>query len=599
MQYASRIKVLIINNVKGLQINGVTMLKFSLMCLIFLISSANTQTVSTSSELVNKCEDLISRKMKSDNIIGVSAAIIVDDSIIWKKGFGYADKENRVPMTINTVVNTASVTKTFTALAIMQLQEKGLIDINQPLKKYLPRFNPKCTGAYLERLTIRSVITHSSGIQTDILKNTDAGSGKYTDVLGFINDTYLLYPPGMVESYSNSGYNILGHLIKEVSGQDYTEYIHENIFAPLGMSHSGFLNDSLINRTKIYSGGESIKEYGFSDIASGGIYTDITDFTKYARGLMDAYNGMNSALIQTPSIREMFTFQHDQVLIESNKKGLGWFMFRNDSAFALTHAGDAAWGHAEICLVPERKAAVMILINSAEGESLRRDISSSFIKNFGMTIPDIIPPRVIKNVQKEIQPVNLTEDILKAHAGDYSPGFSIITISVEDGNLIMDRDNRHFLLKALSENEFVPCEKIGQDSLVEKNDERYCFMDSDNFHMLFHEAGSNETRLGYKLNKFNTSSLNKKLGRYEHFGYQLLVGDTKFKGAELSLAGQRVMVLKLIADDGAYTFPLNVISDEYAVTSGLGTGFAYTVKFMEDKKHFIIDFGGITFKKIK
>ena len=130
MQYASRIKVLIINNVKGLQMNRIILLKFSLLYLIFLISSANTQTVSTSSELINKCEDLISKKMKSDNIIGVSAAIIVDDSIIWEKGFGYADKDNKVPMTINTAVNIASITKTFTALAIMQLQEKGLIDIN-------------------------------------------------------------------------------------------------------------------------------------------------------------------------------------------------------------------------------------------------------------------------------------------------------------------------------------------------------------------------------------------------------------------------------------------------------------------------------------
>ena len=179
-------------------------------------------------------------------------------------------------------------------------------------------------------------------------------------MLGFINDTYLLFPPGLVESYSNSGYNILGHLIKEVSGQDCAEYIHENILSPLGMSHSGFITDSLNNRTKIYSGGKSMKEYGFSNLPAGGIYTDIDDFAKYAWGLMDAYNGMNSALVQTASILEMFTLQRDQVLIESNKKGLGWFMFKNDSAFAVTHAGDAAWGHAEICLVPEKRAAVMI-----------------------------------------------------------------------------------------------------------------------------------------------------------------------------------------------------------------------------------------------
>ena len=113
-----------------------------------------------------------------------------------------------------------------------------------------------------------------------------------------------------------------------------------------------------------------------------------------------------------------------------------------------------------------------------------------------MSVPDIIPSRVIKEVHKEIQPVSLPEYILRAHAGVYSSGFSFLTISVKDGSLVMNRDNRHFLLKALSENEFVPYEKVGPDSLAEKTKERYCFINSDNFHMLFHEAGNKETRLG-------------------------------------------------------------------------------------------------------
>jgi CubicO group peptidase (beta-lactamase class C family) len=570
-----------------------------ILCLTFSTISMNAQNNNSHAELIKECEDLILSKMESDNIVGVSAAIIIDDSVIWKNGFGYADKENKVPMTENTVVNIASVTKTFTALATMQLQEKGLLDINQPLNKYLPQFHPKTRGEDLERLTIKSVITHSSGIQTDILKNSDMGSGKYTDVLGFINETYLLYPPGMVESYSNSGYNILGHLIKEVSKQDYPEYIKKNIFTPLGMSNSGFIMDSLKNRTNVYSGGESMHEYGFRDIASGGIYTDINDFIKYARGLMDAYNGMRSSLIKTTSIQEMFTFHPDNAMIESNKKGLGWFMYKNDSLFAVTHAGDAVTGHAEICLIPEKNTAVMILINSAEGEPLKRDFCINFINKFGLTVPDIISPPVIKKVHKEIKPIVLPYDILKNHEGDYSQGFSFITVSIEDSNLAIVRDNKHYVLKALSENEFVPYEKVGQDALSEKNNERYYFMDSDNFHILFHKVGNSESRLGYRMNKFNISLMNKRFGVYEHFGYQLLVGDTKFKGAELFLSGDKILMLKLIAYDGEYPFPLNVISHEYAVTSGLGTGFGFTVKFTEDEKYDIIDFGGLTFRKIK
>ncbi len=571
-----------------------------LLLILLIVSqtiSIKAQNSINYSELNKECEDFIIKSMESNNIVGVSAAIIINDTVIWKNGFGYADIEEKVPMTVNTIVNIASVTKTFTALSVMQLQEKGLLEINQPLIKYLPQFNPKIREEDLEQLTIKSVLTHSSGIQTDILKNSDSGSGKYTDVLGFINDTYLLSPPGLVESYSNSGYNILGHLIKEVSRQDYSEYIHKNIFTPLGMSNSGFLMDSIKNRTKVYSGGVSMHEYGFRDIASGGIYTNINDLVKYARGLMDAYNGRNSLLIKSASIQEMFTLHPESAMIESNKKGLGWFMFKNDSVFAVTHAGDAVTGHAEICLIPENNTAVMILINSAEGESLKRDFCSDFLRKFGINIPDIIPPPVIKEIHKEIKFISLPDNILKNHAGDYSQGFSYLSISVEDSNLVIIRDNKHYVLKALSKNEFIPCEKVGQDTLIEKKNERYCFIDNGNFHILFHEDGNNESRLGYKLNKFNTSIMSKKLGVYEHFGYQLLVGDTKFKGAELSLAENRILMLKLIAYDGEYPFPLNVISDEYAITSGLGTGFGYTIKFTNNDNYDIIDFGGITFRK--
>ncbi|MCW0482991.1 serine hydrolase domain-containing protein [Gaoshiqia sediminis] len=571
---------------------------FVLAHLIFLMSNINAQSKAAYPELIKESEALIIKKMESDQIIGVNAVILVDDSVIWKRSFGYADKENNVPMAEHTVVNIASATKTFTVLAIMQLQEKGLLDINQPINKYLPQFDPLTRGENLDDVTVKSVITHSSGIQTDVLKNGDLGSGKYTDVLGFINESYLLYPPGLVESYSNSGYNILGHLIKQVSGQDYPEYIHENIFAPLGMSSSGFFMDSLQGRTRVYSGGKSMHDYGFRDIASGGIYTNINDFIKYARELMHAYHGMNSPLIRTSTIREMFTLQTGSAVLESNKKGLGWFMFKNDSVFAVTHAGDAITGHAEICLIPDKNAAAIILINSAEGESLKRDFTFKFIHKFGLSVPDIIPPPVIKEVHHEINPIDLPLVVKEKHTGDYSQGFSYLTVSLDDDNLVIYRDGKQYILKALSEDEFVPYE-VGQDSLSVKDKERYCFMDYGNFHILIHKKGEQESRLGYKLNSFNTSKFAKKLGSYEHYGYQLLMGDTKFKGAALSIADDRILMLKLIAYDGEYPFPLNVISDGYAITSGLGVGFGFTVKFTEDEKYDLIDFGGITFRKLK
>ena len=402
----------------------------------------------------------------------------------------------------------------------------------------------------------------------------------------------------MVEAYSGAGYNILGHLIKEVSKQDYPDYIQKNIFTPLGMSHSGFSMDALKNRTKIYLGGKEAKEYEFRDIASGGVYTDINDLAKYANGLLDAYHGMNSSLIKTETIHEMFTRQSENVLIESNKKGLGCFMFKNDSAFAVSHAGSGGFAHAELCLIPEKNAAVMILLNTAEGEPLRRKFCGHFLNKYQIRTSDVIPSPVIKDVHKELKPIILSDNIMNKHVGDYVKDFSFLTISIKDSNLIMVRDNKRYLLKALSENEFVPYEIAGKDSMTQKDDEKYCFLDVGRYHILFHKSGNKESQLGYKLNKFNTSLFSKRLGEYEHYGYQLLVGDTKFKGVEMLLAENRVLILKLITPDGEIPFPLNVISDKYAITGGLGSRLGFTVKFIENDKYDIVDFGGITFRKI-
>ncbi|AZB32304.1 class A beta-lactamase-related serine hydrolase [Chryseobacterium bernardetii] len=117
-----------------------------ILFVFFIFSKTEAQTDSSVStrELVQSSEDFFNKNLQQNkNIVGISAAIIVNDSVIWSNGFGYADKLNKVPMTTNTVVNMGSITKTFTSLSVMQLQQKGLLNINDPLNSYLRDFRPK------------------------------------------------------------------------------------------------------------------------------------------------------------------------------------------------------------------------------------------------------------------------------------------------------------------------------------------------------------------------------------------------------------------------------------------------------------------------
>ncbi|WP_374459501.1 serine hydrolase domain-containing protein [Chryseobacterium taeanense] len=537
---------------------------------------------------------------QNKNIVGISAAIIVNDSVIWSNGFGYADKLNKVPMTTNTVVNMGSITKTFTSLSVMQLQQKGLLNINNPLNSYLTDFRPKTKNIDIKDITVRSVLTHTSGIQPDIWKNSDLRSGKYTDVLGYINNTYITYPPGMVGLYSNAGYNILGTLVKAVSKQDYADYVHQNIFAPLGMSRSGFAMDRLPYRSKIYLGGNEVEEYELRDIASGGIYTNINDFSKYAIELMKAYNGESSSIIDSPTIHEMFSLQNQNVPIESNKKGLGWFMFKNDSNFAVYHAGSAGFAQAKLLLIPKSKFAIIVMTNSAEGGAIAEEFCFSFLNKYQLSISDLFPAPITGKIHSSSTPIKLSRHSLKRYLGNYAQEEGYIKVILEKDRLRLIDGERQYFLTPLSGNEFLPVEIFPNDSLEERSNKRFVFKKVNNENFLFQRIGDREYESGLKLKNVDRSVWENKTGKYRHFGYQMLIGDTKFKEAEIYISEDNVLMMKLTTFGSVRHIPLRIIAPDNAVTCGINAGFGgFNVSFSEKDDQKVVDFAGLTFRKDK
>lgn len=567
----------------------------------FIFSKTEAQTDSSVSirKLVHSSDEFFNKNLlQNKNIVGLSAAIIVNDSVIWSNGFGYADKLSKVPMTANTVLNMGSITKTFTSLSVMQLQQKGLLNINDPLNNYLTDFRPKTKNIDIKDITIRSVLTHTSGIQPDIWKNSDLRSGKYTDVLGYINNTYITYPPGMVGLYSNAGYNILGTLVKAVSKQDYADYVHQNIFAPLGMSRSGFAMGGLKYRSKIYLGGNEVEEYELRDIASGGIYTNINDFSKYAIELMKAYNGESSSIIDSPTIHEMFSLQNQNVPIESNKKGLGWFMFKNDSNFAVYHAGSAGFAQAKLLLIPKSKFAVIVMTNSAEGGAIAEEFCFSFLNKYQLSISDLFPAPITGKIHSSSTPIKLSRHSLKRYLGNYAQDEDYIKVILEKDRLRLIDGERQYFLTPLSRNEFLPVEIFPNDSLEERSNKRFVFKKVNNENFLFQRIGDREYESGLKLKNVDRSVWENKTGKYRHFGYQMLIGDTKFKEAEIYISEDNVLMMKLTTFGSVRHIPLRIITHDHAVTCGINAGFGgFNVSFPEKDDQKIVDFAGLTFRK--
>ncbi|RLI29643.1 serine hydrolase, partial [Candidatus Bathyarchaeota archaeon] len=203
-------------------------------------------------EVKEKLESMIATVMAQACIPGLSIAVVKDSQVVYARGFGARNVKENLPATPNTLFGIGSCTKSFTALAIMQLAEKGKLDIHDPVSKYVP-FK---LGSREEPITIHHLLTHSSGIPdlgvAEVLISRMAGIDEKWVPLASLED-FLLHingaskevaaEPGKRFFYFNSGYTLLGEIIERVAETPYEEYVRENILKPLKMERSTFLKE--------------------------------------------------------------------------------------------------------------------------------------------------------------------------------------------------------------------------------------------------------------------------------------------------------------------------------------------------------------------
>ena len=188
-------------------------------------------------ETVEAVEALLIEKMAGERIPGLSIAVVVDGALVWSRGYGTADLENHVPATATTAYRVASIGKTMTATAVMQLVEQGRIDLDAPVQTYCPAFPEKRWA-----VTSRHLLGHTSGIRHYGGPNEEAelfNTVHYDSVieaLDIFKDDPLLFEPGTAHQYSSFGYNVLGCVIEGASGQDFRTYLREHVFEPAGMA---------------------------------------------------------------------------------------------------------------------------------------------------------------------------------------------------------------------------------------------------------------------------------------------------------------------------------------------------------------------------
>ena len=289
----------------------------------------------------------------NEGLISGTILIAKDSKIVFSKGYGLADRENNIANTPGTVFRIGSITKPITAIAIMQLHEKGKLDINDTLNKYLNNFP---NG---DKITIFNLLTHTSGIPSYDWTRSNYKPQELDTIISWIKELNFASEPGENFIYSNSGYALLSYIIEIVSEKKYEEYVSENIFIPCDMKSSGLLY-SMKEPFENMALGYSRIDYDGFDIArrvsplsrgAGDLYSTVLDL--YKLGL----NINNNVLLSSESWEKVLTpFK--------NSYGLGWYIEELHGEKVIYHPGGLLGYMSNLRLFIDQDIIVINLFNS-------------------------------------------------------------------------------------------------------------------------------------------------------------------------------------------------------------------------------------------
>lgn len=317
-------------------------------------------------ELESKANEIINGYMASNKFLGVTAGLHIENYGTYTSGAGFTDKSEQKRTNSDMLGRIASITKPMTAIAIMQLYENEMIDLDEPIQTYIKEFPKKAKGD----ITIRQLLKHTSGIshyssKLDALSFTHYTSLK--DALDAFKDKELAFEPGTQYMYSSYGYTILGAIIEEVSQMSYREYMKKNIWDVAGMSNTDLeqSKQSYSNKSQLYLKIEStyIKspKTDLSIIYSaGGVQSTIMDLLKFGEAIL------HNRLIDRTSL-EMMINATDELApaIGDDPYGFGWAVY-DDPKFGriIQHGGTQPGTSSFFSIYLDHKIVSAVLSNS-------------------------------------------------------------------------------------------------------------------------------------------------------------------------------------------------------------------------------------------
>lgn len=339
-------------------------------------SAGYAQETSPGGETRDRIEAYVAEQFRNNNIIGGSYAIVQEGEIVAAAGLGVADLETEEPVTPETVYATASVTKVFTAAAILKLAEEGTIDLDAPVRTYIPWFTYK-DRARSANVTIRHLLLHAAGVSRfeadgSILRDEKNNRDSLENAVRALSAVSMTDDPGERGAYCNSCYNVLGLVIEQATGADYEQYMNDVWFAPLRMDATSFDSARAAHTASEYRWLFGMKRksapnhvvFGESQNPEGGIYSNVLDLSRFLAAMMG--DGERPALGEETLRRS----QQGEIASDGDAEYTlsGFEEKRLRGERVLYKAGDGIGSSAYALMIPERRIGISILVGDSVPE---------------------------------------------------------------------------------------------------------------------------------------------------------------------------------------------------------------------------------------
>jgi CubicO group peptidase (beta-lactamase class C family) len=313
-------------------------------------------------------DGIMSQRMERDNMAGAVVAVVKNGEVLLEKGYGYANVEKKTPVrTDRTLFGIGSISKTLVGTAVMQLVERGRLDLDADIQKYL---DFELRKSFPPAITLRQLLTHTAGFE-ESGKDDNEPPDRISKLGEFLrtHQPAQIFPPGSLAAYSNYGVSLAGYIVERVSGQLFAAYIDEHIFQPLDMAHSTFVAPLPANLASLAS-----EEYRLATeppraleyVArrpAGGMYSTADDMSRYMIAHLQNGRYGNRRILEEATARAMHTIQW-RARPDVPGIAINFYQVVGNGRFVLAHGGDLACQHSYLWLVPSENLGVFVAFNS-------------------------------------------------------------------------------------------------------------------------------------------------------------------------------------------------------------------------------------------